>query len=129
MGTFLMDTNAGIDLFDGLLPKKAAVWLDNHLASGNIAISVINKIELLGFNMPPQAQQKMQSLISVVEVLDLTDAVVNETIALRKIKKIKLPDAIIAATAIVHNLTLISRNTVDSKNIAGLTCLDPYSDI
>ena len=129
MGAFLMDTNAGIDLFDGLLPQKAAVWLDNHLVSGNIAISVINKIELLGFNMPPQAQQKMQSLISLVEVLDLTDAIVNETIAIRKFKKIKLPDAIIAATAIVHNLTLISRNTVDFKNIGGLTCLDPYSDI
>ena len=53
----------------------------------------------------------------------------NETIALRKIQKIKLPDAIIAATALVHNLTIISRNTSDFKNITGLTCLDPYTDI
>lgn len=41
----------------------------------------------------------------------------------------KLPDAVVAATVLVHNLTLISRNTVDFRNIHGLTCLDPYTDI
>ena len=129
MGPFLMDTNAGIDLLDGRLPQKAAIWFDNHVLSGNVAISVINKIELLGFNMSPQSYQKVQSLINTVDVLSLTDAIVNETIALRKIKKIKLPDAIIAATALVHNLTIISRNTSDFKNITGLNCIDPYTDI
>jgi toxin FitB len=124
-----MDTNAGIDLLDGRLPIKAAIWLDNHVLSENIAISVINKIELMGFNMSTQSYTKVQALVNTVDILNLTDTIVNETIALRKINKIKLPDAIIAATALVHNLTLISRNKKDFKAIAGLTCIDLYTDI
>lgn len=128
MGTYLMDTNVGIDLLDGHLPNNAAIWLDNHIFTGNIAISVINKIELLGFNLSPLSYQNLQNLVNTVQVLSLSDAIVSETIALRKLKKIKLPDAIIAATALVHNLTLISRNKTDFKNIPNLICLDPYTD-
>jgi hypothetical protein len=51
----------------------------------------------------------------------------NAVIALRKLIKIKLPDAIIAATALVHNLTLLSRNTHDFKNVPGLTVLNPHT--
>jgi predicted nucleic acid-binding protein len=39
----------------------------------------------------------------------------------------KLPDAIIAATALVYDLTLISRNAADFKNIQGLKAVDPHS--
>ena len=124
-----MDTDAGIDLLKGQFSPSVTAWFDNQVNDENICISVINKIELLGFNATPQNSKDLQDLVDSVEILSLTDAIVNETIALRKIKKIKLADAIIAATAIVHNLTIISRNTVDFKNIAGLTCLDPYSDI
>ena len=60
-------------------------------------------------------------------VLELTDAIVNQTIVLRKQIKIKLPDAIIAATSLVTGFTLISRNTNDFKSIHGLTVVDPYS--
>jgi len=48
------------------------------------------------------------------------------TIALRKDHKIKLGDAIIAATALVNNLTIITRNIVDFKNIEGLKLLNPF---
>ncbi len=41
--------------------------------------------------------------------------------------KIKLPDAIIAATALVYDLFLISRNTGDFKNINYLKLIDPYN--
>lgn len=46
---------------------------------------------------------------------------------MRRKYKTKLPDAIIAATALVHNLTIISRNTADFKNIEGLKVLDLYN--
>ena len=50
MGTYLMDTNVGIDLLGGLLSSKVIKWLDNQILESNISISVINEIELLGFN-------------------------------------------------------------------------------
>jgi predicted nucleic acid-binding protein len=52
--------------------------------------------------------------------------VIAKTIELRKKYRIKLPDAIIAATAIVHELTLITRNTPDFKSINGLKLLSPW---
>lgn len=41
--------------------------------------------------------------------------------------KTKLPDAIIAATALVYDLILITRNTADFKSIDGLKVVDPHS--
>ncbi len=129
MGTYLIDTNVVIDLFEGRLPKKAALRVDDLVISGDASVSIINKIELLGFNSQPITYQNLVRLIDASTVISLTDTIVDKTIALKKVKKIKLPDAIIAATAMVHKLTIISRNTVDFKNIEGLNCLDPYSDL
>lgn len=61
------------------------------------------------------------------DILELAEPVVNQTIALRNQHKIKLPDAIIAATALVHGFELVSRNTSDFKNITGLTVIDPHT--
>ena len=129
MGTYLMDTNVGIDLLGGLLSSKVIKWLDNQILESNISISVINEIELLGFNTTLDEAQDLQDLINNVIVIELSRDVVNQTIQLKKIKKMKLPDAIIAATALVHNLTIVSRNKSDFKNIDGLKCIDPYTDI
>lgn len=65
--------------------------------------------------------------MSDAEILQLSGAIVNQTIEIRKVHKIKLPDAIISATALVHDFKLISRNISDFKNIGGLTVVDPHS--
>lgn len=65
--------------------------------------------------------------INDVTVLDMTNDIVEECIAIRKKHKTKLPDAIIAATAIVYGFTLITRNIADFKNIQGLEIIDPHS--
>lgn len=68
----------------------------------------------------------LKDFIEASEVLLLTKNVVLKTIEIRKNHKIKLPDAIIAATALVHRLTLVSRNTNDFKNIPGLKVVNPH---
>jgi predicted nucleic acid-binding protein len=86
-------------------------------------ISIINKIELLGFStVTPEIIEFTDS----TNIINLTEDVANQTINLRKKRKIKLPDAIIAATALVHNLTLISRNSKDFDEIDGLEFINPY---
>ena len=57
-------------------------------------------------------------------LIDLQESL--KTIELRQQFRIKLPDAIIAATALVYDLTLITRNAVDFKNIAGIKLINPW---
>ena len=91
-------------------------------------ISIITKMETLGFEFKSVAEQTtMETFVSGSAILDLNQDIVNTTIAIRKNKKMKLPDAIIAATALVHGLVLVSRNMSDFKNITGLTCIDPHA--
>lgn len=59
-------------------------------------------------------------------ILDLTSDIVNKCIDIRKKQKTKLPDAIIAATALVHDFTLITRNISDFKNIDDLKLINPH---
>lgn len=48
------------------------------------------------------------------------------TIEIRKKYKIKLPDAIIAGTALTYSLTLVTRNTKDFDKIEGLSVINPH---
>jgi predicted nucleic acid-binding protein len=59
-------------------------------------------------------------------ILDINPEVVQQTIAIRKSRKIALPDAIIAATAIAYNLTLITQNTKDFINIHGIKVVNSF---
>ena len=89
-------------------------------------LSVITKIELLCFKGTKQSEEKLtKTFVDASTVFGLDEAIVNKTIALRKMHPIKLPDAIIAATAIVFNLVLITRNMNDFESIVSLKCIDP----
>ena len=69
----------------------------------------------------------MEEFVTTAIVFPLDNDVTQKTIELRRIhKKLKLGDAIIAATALIHNFTLISRNLSDFKNIIGLSVIDPH---
>jgi predicted nucleic acid-binding protein len=64
--------------------------------------------------------------LSRAYILRTTD-VTQQTILLRRqYKKLKLGDAIIAATALVNNLTIITRNTSDFKNITDIKVVNPF---
>ncbi|MBB3055838.1 hypothetical protein FHS11_002257 [Mucilaginibacter gotjawali] len=89
-------------------------------------ISVITKIEVLRFNTTPESYRILQDFVSESIILDLNGIVVDNTISICKSRKIKLPDAIIAATAFVNDITLITRNISDFKGINGLKLLNPW---
>lgn len=68
-------------------------------------ISIVTKMETLGFNFKSEDEEAtMEIFINGSTIWDLNNDVVNTTIAIRKTKKMKLPDAIIAATALVYDL-------------------------
>lgn len=123
---YLADSNAVIDLVLGRLPAASADWLDQQLRQNTVAVSVVARIELLTKTVPAAEYALMQAFVRSVEVLPLDEPVTRQTIQLRQQHRIKLPDAIIAATALVHALPLLTRNTADFQKVAGLMVLDPH---
>lgn len=122
---YLIDSNAVIDYLSGKLPEKGMSFM-NQVINDIPNISVITKIEVLGYNTTPEAYQLLFGFVDDSVVLGLSDDIVEQTIEIRKGNRIKMPDAIIAATAFVNQLTLISRNTKDFNKIDGVEVVNPY---
>ncbi len=122
---YLIDTNAVIDYLGYKLTTSGMEFM-NSVINAVPNVSVISKIEVLGFNAPEQHYKTLSDFINDAIVMDLTNQVVETCIEIRKKHKVKLPDAIIAATVLVYDLVLISRNTSDFKNIDGLQVIDPH---
>lgn len=122
---YLIDSNAVIDYLSGKLPKNGMSFM-NQVINDIPNISVITKIEVLGYKTTPKAYQLLTGFIDDSVVFGLSDDVVEQTIKIRKEHKIKTPDAIIAATALVNKLTIITRNTKDFCEIEGLEIINPH---
>ena len=118
---YLADTNTIIDLM------IASYWLEQQLEQQAVAISVVTRIELLTKTVPAAEYATMQEFVRTVDVLPLDEPVIAQTIRLRQQHRVKLPDAIIAATALVHGLPLITHNGKDFGGVAGLMVLDSYT--
>jgi predicted nucleic acid-binding protein len=120
--SFLIDTNVVIDFSNGIFSEKSKNFVADVLNKEPI-ISAITQIELLGFSVvPPQ----IESFVRYTSIIGINNSIIERTIEIRKSCRIKLPDAIIAATALVNNLTLLTRNTVDFKNIENLDTVNPH---
>ena len=125
---YLFDTNAVIDFLAGNFPTGATAWTENAIDNNEIVLSIINRMEILGFNAKPSELSLLTEFIDAVIVLPLTDEIADKTIDIRKSRKIKLPDAIIAATAIIHDLTLVSRDK-GFKGIPNLKYINALTDL
>ncbi len=90
-------------------------------------VSVITKIEVLGFNTSEETHEFLERFFNDSNVMELNEKVVNKTIDLRRKVKIKTPDAIVAATALTQNFTLLTRNQKDFKAIPELECVNPWN--
>jgi len=123
---YLIDTNVVIYYLGNNLTPIGMNFM-NNIIDLIPNISVITKIEVLGFQTTNKHYKTLTNFIDDANVLNLSNDVVKASIEIRKNHKTKLPDAIISATAIVYDLTLISRNIKDFNNIDGLKVIDPFS--
>lgn len=122
---YLIDSNSVIDYLSGRFPDNGMSFM-NDVIDSVVNISVITKIEVLGFNGPEDDMLLLRDFMDASVVLYLTEEIVQECIAIRKEHVIKLPDAIISATALVYDMDLITRNTADFKKIQGLQTVNPH---
>jgi len=111
---FLIDSNVVIDYLSGQITEAGMLFM-NDIINDTPVISIMTKIEVLGFNNPFEIELLFNEFIEDSLIIDLNDSIVKTTIEIRKRIKIKTPDAIIAATAIALDYPLITRNTNDFK--------------
>ncbi len=122
---YLIDTNVVIDYLGQKLPDSGMRFVGTVIDTVS-NVSVITKIEVLGFNAPNEHYQTLNDFMNDSTIWHLVDKIIEVSIEVRKKYKTKLPDAIIAATALVHGLVIVSRNVKDFQNIDGLTCINPH---
>lgn len=123
---YLIDTNAAIDFLGGLLPEIAMSRLESWILNGECCMSIINRIELYSIVMPPSSLLAVNNLVAALPILALSDDVADAAIQIRQASKLKLPDAIIAGTCRVFNLSIISRNVSDFSKIPDLNVVNPH---
>jgi predicted nucleic acid-binding protein len=120
---YLADTNTIIDYLENKLPEKTIEFIDNI----DVQFSVISRIELLVWrNASKEQLQVIKDFISASTVFNLDEDIILNSIEIRRNHRLKLPDAIIAATAVTKNLILLTRNLKDFEPVSGLTSVDPY---
>lgn len=110
---YFLDTNAVIYLVSGRLALP--------LPDGRYSVSIITEIELLSFaGISAGEEKKIHNLLFSLDRVHITEVVRDETIRLRRKNLLKLPDAIIAASALIQRAVLLT-NDQAFASVEGLT--------
>ena len=107
MVSVLFDTNILIDYLNGI--EQAKIELDKY---SDKAISLITWMEVM-VGASPETEEILRIFLNGFVNLPIDERVCQLAVTLRKDYRIKLPDAIVWATALVGKRMLITRNTKD----------------
>ena len=125
---YLLDTNTVIYYLQGQFSSSANKFMDGVFKHHAPSISIITEIELLCWETNSKEDMHiLNQFIKDAQVFELDNNIKIKTITIRRAYKIKLPDAIIAATALVHNLTLLTRNEKDFSKISNVESTNPWN--
>ena len=124
----LIDSNILIYHVDGLMPAEVLERVKGFFKT-SFLISTITKIEVLSFyKLDDLERRRVENFCQNAHVFFVNEAIQLKTIEVKRQLKIKTPDAIIAATALVHDLTLVTRNVSDFEKLPGLKLYNPFGD-
>ena len=124
---YLFDSNVFIFQLNGVLGDIGRALLRTGLLEGG-AYSVISRIEVLGYSQSTEELAAAEELFRGLTSISVDDAVIAQTIRPRQMRKIKIPDAIIAASALIQGLPLVTNNVSDFQWIEGLSLIDPLPE-
>lgn len=108
--SLLIDTNIALYLLNG--DEKIA----DLLVGRDVYISFITELELLGFqDLEPSEIPAIEAFIDDCIIIELNQSIKEKTIEIKRKQKMKLPDAIIAASSIYLNMPLLSADKAFEK--------------
>ncbi|MBC6419599.1 MAG: type II toxin-antitoxin system VapC family toxin [Prochloron sp. SP5CPC1] len=103
--------------------------LRRFIAECTPAVSALSYVEVLGYHRLSESDRPyFEEFFGATRILAISQAVLNQAVVLRQMRKMTLGDSIIAGTALVYNLTLVTRNIEDFRWITQLTLLNPFED-
>lgn len=119
----LLDSNIIIYLSKGVIDTETL-----FAEHDKFYISIITYMEVLGFRFSDQEEIKIiKELLGYFTLVNINMEIANTVVAIKQEKKIKLPDAIILATAKFSKSDLMTRNVKDFKNIYGdINIINPF---
>ena len=125
--TYLLDTNSLIYYFQGV-PELDAVFRQIENGEARPVVSIITEIELLGFpRLTRQDEARIQTLLSGFTVVPVDERIAGKAVALKRRHRIKTPDSIIAATALVEDACLVSRDQDLLQTVPEVRSLNPFA--
>jgi predicted nucleic acid-binding protein len=125
---YLIDTSAIIKYLNQTFPQQAVNFI-NEIVDSESNISFISQIELQVWNpSDPKDIQVYFQFVQSSNIFGISDEIIASTILIRKNYKLKLADALIAATAIVNDLTLLADNDKDFLKVPGLNYINPKAE-
>ena len=108
--------------------KPENEFLRRWIGSTVPAVSGASYVEALGYHkLISGERQFLEKFFAVASMLPLDQSVLDQAVKLRQQRKMSLGDSIIAGTALVHKMTLATRNTSDFAWIPGLGLFDPFA--
>jgi toxin FitB len=124
---FLLDTNILIYHLKGDILEREIEKIEGILKRSFI-ISVITKIEFLGWRKhTADGFLKAQEFLRHAAIIPVDNELADLAIELRRNSNIKLADALIAATALLNDLVLVTGNEDDFKEIGELEIYNPLT--
>ncbi len=98
------------------------------IAEPDAAVSTITKVEALGYHkLPEDDRNYFVALFKTVNLMPVTSDIIDRAIELRQQRRMSLGDCLIAATALVNNCDLYTRNTADFAHIPDLVVVNPLA--
>ncbi len=107
-------------------PQAEYTHLRPMLVDPNCVVSDITRVEVLGFHrLDQKSKAYFEAVFQRMDCLPVTTDVRDQAILLRQTKKMSLGDSIVAATALLNNFELNTRNISDFAHISGLVLVNP----
>jgi predicted nucleic acid-binding protein len=124
---YLLDTNIIIEAVANSSPATNALF--RAVQSEWCGYSAITRLEIFGYpDLTSTEEEALKTVVAELNEIEVTSSIIDRAIKIRRAKRIKAPDAIIAATAQAMGATLVTRNTDDFKSIEGLKYTNPFQN-
>ena len=123
---YLIDSN--IWLYAAAGKGEAVEFLDTAAAAEWAGYTAISRLELFGYpDLKPGDEEKLNKLLACFTEVEVSVSVIDRAIEVRRRRRVKVPDAIVAATALLMNAKLVTRNVDDFRRIESLEVIDPLA--